>query len=61
MGHYRPDMELLNTGVKFFQDGTKYKDIKKFGGFDISRVSKQLMRINKHLASLKNYPIFKVV
>lgn len=60
-GYYRSDMGLLNTGVKFFQEGTKYKDIKKMvGDFDTGSVSKQLMRINKHLASLKNYPIFKV-
>lgn len=60
-GYYRSDMGLLNTGVKLLQEGTKYKDIKKFvGDFDTSSVSKQLMRINKHLAILKNYPIFKV-
>lgn len=60
-GYYMPDMELLNKGVKFFQEGTKYKDIKKIvGDFDTDSASKQLKRINKHLALLKNYPTFKL-
>lgn len=60
-GYRKSDMAMMEAGVHFFQDGSKYKDVKKMvEDVDVKNVNRQTQRITEHLRKLKEYPIFKL-
>ena len=60
-GYRKPDLSQMERGIHFFQDGKKYKEVKKMiGDVDVRNVNKQMSRITEHLRRLKDYPIFKI-
>ena len=60
-GYRRSDMTQMESGIRFFQEGNRYKEVKKIiGDVDVNNVNKQMVRITGHLHRLKDYLIFKV-
>ena len=61
VGYRRSDVAQMDEGVRFFQDGNKYKDVKKMvENVDVKNVNRQTQRITERLRKLKEYPIFKL-
>ena len=61
VGYYKSDMEQLEAGVRFFQEGNRYKDVKKIvDNVNVKNVNRQMERITEHIKQIKNYPIFKI-
>lgn len=61
VGYRKPDMAMMEAGVHFFQDGSKYKDVKKMvENVDVKNVNRQTQRITERLRKLEEYPIFKL-
>lgn len=61
-GYRRSDMIQMESGIRFFQEGSRYKEVKKIvEGVDVGNVNRQMERITEHFNRMKNYPIFKVV
>lgn len=61
VGYHKPDMAMMETGVRFFQAGSKYKDVKKMvENINVKNVNRQMERITEHIKRLKDYPIFKL-
>lgn len=60
-GYRRPDVNQMDAGVRYFQNGNKYKEVKKIvENVDVKNVNRQTVRITDHLRRLKDYPIFKL-
>lgn len=60
-GYKRPDVDQMDAGVRFFQDGNKYKEVRKIvENLDVKNVNRQMMRITEHFRRLKEYPMFKL-
>ena len=60
-GYRRSDLSQMERGIRFFQDGNKYKEVKRIiGEVDVNNVNKQMVRITEHLRRLKDYPIYKI-
>lgn len=60
-GYRRSDMTQMESGIRFFQEGSRYKEVKKIvEGVDAGNVNRQMERITEHFKRMKNYPIFKV-
>ena len=60
-GYRRSDMTQMASGIRFFQEGSRYKEVKKIvEGVDVGNVNRQMERITEHFNRMKNYPIFKV-
>lgn len=61
VGYRRSDVAQMDAGVRFFQEGSKYKDVRKMvENVDMNNVNRQMKRITEHLRRLKDYPVFKV-
>lgn len=61
VGYRRSDVAQMDEGVRFFQEGNKYKDVKKMvENVDVKNVNRQTQRITERLRKLKEYPIFKL-
>lgn len=61
VGYRRSDVAQMDEGVSFFQEGNKYKDVKKMvENVDVKNVNRQTQRITERLRKLKEYPIFKL-
>lgn len=60
-GYRRPDMSQMESGIRFFQEGSRYKDVKKIvDSVDVGNVNRQMERITEHFKRMKDYPLFKV-
>ena len=60
-GYRKSDVDQMDSGVRFFQDGNRYKDVKKMvDNVDVKNVNRQMVRIIEHFRRLENYPLFKV-
>lgn len=60
-GYRRSDVDQMDAGVRFFQDGNKYKELKNMvENVDVKNVNRQSQRITEHLRRLKEYPMFKL-
>lgn len=61
VGYRRSEVGQMDAGVRFFQEGNRYKDVKKLvENVDVKNVNRQMVRITEHFRRLENYPIFKV-
>lgn len=61
-GYRRSDVDQMDVGVRFFQEGNRYKDVKKMvENVDVKNVNRQMVRITEHFRRLEDYPLFKVV
>lgn len=61
VGYRRSDVAQMDAGVRFFQEGNKYKDVKKLvENVDVKNVNRQMARITEHFRRLENYPIYRV-
>lgn len=61
IGYRRSDVAQMDAGVRFFQEGNRYKDVKKLvENVDVKNVNRQMARITEHFRRLENYPIFRV-
>lgn len=61
VGYRRSDMTQMESGIRFFQEGKKYSEVKNIvADVDVRRVNRQMERITEHLKRMKEYPIFKV-
>lgn len=60
-GYRRSDVDQMDAGVRFFQEGNKYKEVRKMvENVDVKNVNCQTQRITERLRKLKEYPIFKL-
>lgn len=60
-GYRYSDVDLMHAGVRYFQEGSKYKEVKKMvENVDVKNVNRQTVRITEHLRRLKDFPIFRV-
>ena len=60
-GYRRSDMTKIAAGLRFFQEGNRYKDVKQIvGDFDLRSVNRQLIRISEHINRLNQYKVFKI-
>ena len=61
VGYRKSDLVMMEAGVRFFQEGNKYKDVKKMvENVDMKNVNRQMARLTEHFKQLKDYPIFKL-
>lgn len=61
VGYRKPDMAMMEAGIRFFQEGNKYKDVKKMvDNVDVNNVNRQMKRITDHFRLLKEYPMYKL-
>lgn len=61
-GYRRSDIDQMDDGVRFFQDGNKYKEVRKMvENVDVKNVNRQMKRITDHFRRLKEYPMYKLV
>ena len=61
VGYRNSDLLMMEAGVRFFQDGNKYKDVKNMvKNVDVKNVNRQMARLAEHIKRLKDYPIFKL-
>lgn len=60
-GYRSSNMSQLEAGVRFFQEGNKYKEVKKIvENVNVKSINHQMERIIEHFKQIKAYPIFKV-
>lgn len=60
-GYRKSDLIIMDAGVRYFQDGSKYKEVKKMvENVDVKNINRQMERITEHFKRLKDYPIFKM-
>lgn len=60
-GYRRSDVDQMDAGVRFFQEGNKYREVKKMvENVDVKNINRQMVRVTNHLRRLKGYPMFKV-
>lgn len=61
-GYRRSDVDQMDAGVRFFQDGRKYKEVRKIvENVDVKNVNRQMKRITEHFRRLRDYPMYKLV
>lgn len=57
-GYRRSDVDQMDAGVRFFQDGKKYKEVRKIvENVDVKNVNRQMKRITEHFRRLREYPM----
>ena len=62
VGYRKPDMAMMEAGIRFFQEGNKYKEVRKIvENVDVKNVNRQMMRITEHFRRLRDYPMYKLV
>lgn len=60
-GYRRPNLNQMDAGLRFFQDGNKYKEVRKMvENVDVKNVNRQMVRITEHFKRLKEYPMYKL-
>lgn len=60
-GYRNADITQMESGIRFFQEGKKYADVKNIvEGVDVDNVNLQMKRVTEHIRRMKEYPIFKV-
>lgn len=60
-GYHSSDISRIDAGVRFFQEGHKYNEVKKIiGNVDPNNLNQQAQRVSNHIRLLKKYPIFKL-
>ena len=61
-GYRHANMDQMESGIRFFQEGNKYNEVKKIvANIDVHKVNVQMKRITEHLERLNDYPIFKLL
>ena len=60
-GYRGANVDQMDAGLRFFQDGNKYKEVRKMvENVDVKNINRQMKRITDHFRRLKEFPMYKL-